>query len=546
MTSINKGLVRPNDLRFDPWETLVVPKFVFVKKAILMLTLIMALAACSSLRGDFIKHESRALPPAYDSDSARYVQSELQAHPGLSGFRLMASNKNALMSRIVLADQAVHSIDLQYYIFQNDATGRLVTEHLIAAADRGAHVRLLLDDINLTDEDRLLDALDAHPNIQVRRFNPFHTRAPSMISKVVQVIFDGSRLNRRMHNKSFIVDNTVAVIGGRNIGDAYFDAGEDTNFRDLDVVAIGPVVAAASRSFDDYWNSDVTYPVKAYRGARATPADLQHLREQLKSDARQFAQSDYAQAADEELPKGPSADRIGRWCWGQAEFVADQPAKIEEQKDIPALRIGPKLKAVMDGANSDILLISPYFIPGESGQKYLVGLAARGVAVSVLTNSLASTDEPAAHAGYSHYRRDLLQGGVRLFELRPAAGGGRQPITARGKSSGVSLHAKAAVIDKRYSFVGSMNMDQRSKLLNTEMGVIVDCPELAAKVTEFFAKATVVTAAYEAKLQNGSGQLQWLSEDQGKPQILSSEPQATRMRRFEVVVLGLLPIEGLL
>jgi cardiolipin synthase C len=510
-----------------------------------VLTLIALLAACSSLRSDFVKKSTVATPPAYDTAASRYVHDEIELHTGQSGFRLLTGSKNALLRRIVLADQAVHTIDLQYYIFNNDATGRLVADHLLAAADRGVRVRLLLDDINLTAEDRLLDALDAHPNIQVRRFNPFHTRAPSVLSKVAQFMVDGSRLNRRMHNKSYIVDNTVAVVGGRNIGDAYFGAGEDTNFRDLDVVAIGPVVTAASLAFDDYWNSDFAYPVKAFRGVRATSADLDGLRKALKHDARQFDASDYAQEANEAMPAGPSADREGHWCWGSAELVADQPQKIEMGEDVPSLRIGPKLKAVMDTATSEVVLISPYFVPGESGENYLVGLARRGVDVRVLTNSLASTDEPAAHAGYSHYRSQLLAGGVHLFELRPAVGG-KQPITDRGKSAGVSLHAKAAVIDGRYSFVGSMNMDQRSKLLNTEMGVIVDCPELATAVMKFFDKATLPGSAYQLDLKSGSQQVEWLSDEKGSNVSQTSEPQATRLRRLEVALLRLLPIDGLL
>ncbi|HEY8009663.1 MAG TPA: phospholipase D family protein [Rudaea sp.] len=517
----------------------------------LVLTLGFVIAGCSSLRTDFVKKPSQAQPAAFDTSSARYVRAELDAHKSLSGFRLLTSSTNALMSRVALADQAAHSIDLQYYIFQNDATGRLVAQHILAAADRGARVRMLLDDINLTDEDRLLDALDAHPNIQVRLFNPFHTRSPSLPSKIAQFVVDGPRLNRRMHNKSFIVDNTVAVIGGRNIGDAYFDAAGDNNFRDLDLVAIGPVVAEASRTFDDYWNSDAAYPVKAFRETRATEADLKQLRVELKQHAREFAQSDYAQAAFEELPHGASAARFGSWFWGPAELVADQPEKVEGGKDRPALRIGPKLKTVIDAASRRVLLISPYFVPGKTGTDYLVSLAKRGLNVSVLTNSLASTDEAAAHSGYARYRRDLLAGGVHLFELRPAPGG-EKPISAGGTSSGVSLHAKAAVVDTRYAFVGSMNMDQRSKLLNTEMGIIVDSPELAAAVAQFFAKATLPASAYRVELQSepghgaGSERMVWYSENAGREEIQTSEPGVTRMRKVEVDLLRLLPIEGLL
>jgi cardiolipin synthase C len=520
-------------------------------RAPLVLMLGIAVAACSSLRSDFVKNPSTALPPTFDTPSARYIGSELADHQNLSGFRLLTSSTNALMSRIALADQARHTIDLQYYIFQNDTTGRLVAQRLLAAADRGIRVRMLLDDIGLEHEDHMLDALNAHPNIQVRLFNPFRTRNPSMPSKIAQFVLEGRRLNRRMHNKSFIVDNVAAVLGGRNIGNGYFDARNDTNFRDLDVVAIGSVVAEASRAFDEYWNSDAAYPVTAFRNTRDTQADLVRVRATLARDARVFAQSDYAQASLEELPNGATADRRGEWFWGAGILLADDPDKIDASGDLSALRIGPKLKLVTDEAKSEVLLISPYFVPGEHGTSYLTELAQRGVAVKVLTNSLASTDEPAAHAGYSRYRNALLSDGVQLYELRPAAGE-KQSATARGTSSGVSLHAKAFVVDRRYVFVGSMNMDPRSKLLNTEMGVMVDCPGLAQAVVQFFDTAASPANAFHVELQptanhlSGRTHVVWLSEKDGATVTYDHEPDATRARRLEVALLRLLPIEGLL
>ena len=461
----------------------------------------------------------------------------------------MSNNNNALMSRIALADHAQHSIDLQDYIFDNDATGRLVAQHLLAAADRGVRVRILLDDINVHNEIDMLDALNAHPNIKVRLFNPFHTRNPSMLSKITQFLFDARRLNHRMHNKSYIVDGNVAIVGGRNIGDGYFDAGSETNFRDLDLIAIGPVVKEASHAFDEYWNSDAAYPVTAFRGKRANGYDLARLRVDLTRDARAFAQSDYAQATLSVLPDGPTADRPGTWFWGSATLVADQPEKIDTTQDQPSLRIGPQIKSMIDQAQQHVLLISPYFVPGESGTRYFTNLAARGISVSALTNSLASTDEPAVHAGYSRYRYALLRGGVQLHELRPTPGA-RQPTTAKGTSSGISLHAKAIVVDEQWVFVGSMNLDQRSKLLNTEMGIIVDSPQLANAVTQFFDTAILPANAYAvvlgAKGTSRAGEMQWQTIDDGKPVTYDRDPEATAKRRLEVWFLKLLPIEGML
>jgi len=509
------------------------------------------MAACSSLRPDYAKHPSSALPPATDTPSARYIAAELSRRGEQSGFRLLTKSTNALMSRIALADHAKHSIDLQYYIFQNDATGRLLAQRLLAAADRGVRVRMLLDDINLKDEGIMLDALDAHENIEVRLFNPFRTREASALSKIGQFLLEGRRLNRRMHNKSFIADTSVAIIGGRNIGDGYFDAGNDTNFRDLDLVAIGPVVQEASRVFDDYWNCDAAYPVTAFGNKRDTQADLAALRVALARDARAFAQSDYAQAALEEVPGGPTADRRGEWFWGPAMLVADEPEKIDAHADVRAFSIGPRLKAMVEAAQTEVIMISPYFVPGEAGTLFLTGTAQRGVSMQVLTNSLASTDEPAVHSGYARYRRQLLEGGVQLHELRPAPGAA-QPATAGGASSGVSLHAKALVVDRRYVFVGSLNMDQRSKLLNTEMGLIVDSTLLAQAVKQFFDSAVMPENAFGVVLQesqesrSGKGKMSWDWSEDGRAMSEQSDPGVSKQRRLQVMVMRLLPIEGLL
>lgn len=509
------------------------------------------LAGCATLRSNYPKNPSSALSPQFDTGMARYVQAELDQHPGKCGFRLLESSTDALMSRVWLIDHARHSIDLQYFIFENDATGRLVAQHLLSAADRGVRVRLLLDDITLKHEERLLDALAADPHIEVRLFNPFRTRAPSWPSKLVQLALEGRRLNRRMHNKSFIVDGVVAVVGGRNIGDEYFDAGHDNNFRDLDLITIGPVVGEAEHAFDEYWNSDAAYPQKAYSGARNGRAELSELRPTLRGEVRAFAQSDYAKAVLEQLPNGATGARPGKWLWGDGRLLADQPQKIDSDGDDPALRIEPKLKPIVEGTQRELLLMSPYFIPSRHGTRFLTGLAARGVAVKVLTNSLASTDEPAAEAGYTHHRLALLEGGVQLYELRPAPGMKERP-TAAGTSSGVSLHAKSIVVDRRFVFIGSMNIDPRSRVLNTEMGVLADCPELAQEVARFFEQGAAPANAFHVQLGIPPGShdpakhLLWSWESDGVPMTANHEPGVRGPRWMEFEAMRLLPIEGLL
>ena len=514
-----------------------------VTRVVLLLCLF--LVACSSLPPNDGKAQTHHLPPAKDTPTAKYAHAEVAKHDGQSGFRLLTLSANALLSRVVLADHAKHSIDLQYYIFANDMTGHLLMQHLLAAADRGVRVRMLIDDNNFDDKDHLFEALNSHPNIDIRLFNPLQTRNPSTLSRAAQFMVEWRRLNRRMHNKSFIVDNTVAVIGGRNIGDPYFDAGSDTHFRDLDVVAIGPVVAQASEAFDTYWNCDAAYPLNQLAKDQASGQRLEAARQTLQHDVRKFAQSDYAQTALDQLPDGPTADRQGEWFWGAAELVADQPEKIDADGDVPALRIGPQLKTMLDGAQHSIIATTPYFIPGEEGTKHLAERVHKGIAIQILTNSLASTDEPAAHAGYVHYRKALAEGGVQLYELKPSSGQD-QPSTALGRSSGISLHAKTIVVDDRQVFIGSLNMDQRSKLLNTEMGVIVDSPDLAKAVTDFFRTATQPSNAYQVTLDPASHQLVWRAEDKSAPVTYRSEPEATVKRRTEVTLLRLLPIDSLL
>ncbi|HZP67948.1 MAG TPA: phospholipase D family protein [Rudaea sp.] len=508
-----------------------------------LLILVALASACSSLRTSYVKPYSAAFAPAHASPTARLVEPKVHGHAGQSGFRLLVNNNDALMSRVVLADRATHSIDLQYYIFDDDATGRLVAQRLLAAADRGVRVRLLVDDLGVGKAESMLEGLDAHPNVEVRLFNPFRTRAPSFISKIGQFVIDGPRLNRRMHNKSFIVDNLVAIVGGRNIGDAYFEDGQTQHFRDLDVIAIGPVVQQSSRAFDTYWNDKAAYPIAAFGSVKRGDGALERVRRSLTERARVLTSSDYAASLIDALPGGANVDRPGQWLWGNAALVADKPQKVDDGDDSNAATIAPTLDAMIGSAQHELLLVSAYFVPGDENTRYFASLAKRGVAVKLLTNSLAATDEPMVHAGYSRYRRQLLEAGVQIYELRPMLPD--QP-SAHGTSSGVSLHAKAIVVDRQRVFVGSMNLDLRSRLLNTEMGVLADSPELAAAIADYFDRASLPRNAFHVELDD-RGRLTWTSEDKkGERIVYRHEPQVSLKRRVEADFLRLLPIDGLL
>jgi putative cardiolipin synthase len=523
------------------------------------LTLVLLLSACASqgIREHYAKPVSTAISPVAESPVAAAVSPVAEVRSAVnneSGFRVLTLSTNGLMSRLALADKAEHTIDLQYYIFANDDTGKLVAQHLLTAADRGVRVRLLVDDITSSDAKPLYDALDAHQNIEVRRFNPFNTHQPNALSRAAQMLLEFRRLNRRMHNKSFIVDNKVAVIGGRNIGDDYFDAGDDHNYRDLDLLAVGPVVQEASRTFDAYWADEAAVPASAFKAAENTEVDLAALRTDLAKHARKFAQSDYVQAAAEELPDGPTADRSGTWFWGPATLVADKPDSIDAGDDRPGLRMAPALSAIIDAAREGVTVISPYFVPSDAEDKEFRDLLGRGVKFRLVTNSLASTDEPAVHVGYAEHRRSLLEAGAEIFELKPFAGR-KQSLTEVGKDSSVGLHAKAFTVDGRYVFVGSMNMDNRSKLINTEMGFVVDSPSLAKAIDDYFNILRQPANAYRVTLSgkddDGDGKgdgsfLRWRTVENGKPVLIKHEPEASAMRRAEVILLHLLPIDGLL
>ncbi len=510
-----------------------------------------ALAACthSDLRPDYSRTPSTMLPAAADAPLAAYAIRLTAKHNGESGVRLISDANEALLARIALADRARHSIDLQYYTFHSDATGELLADHLLAAADRGVRVRVLLDDLHVAGNDKVLLALDGHPHIEIRLFNPFLERKSSMWSMGKQFAGDFSRLNRRMHNKAFIADSSMAIVGGRNIGDEYFDASGNVNFRDLDVLVVGPVVPQIGAAFDTYWNSLQSFPVAAFHHKALSPAEAASIREDVKSNERLFSQSNYAQnlvtRVGDPTRELPASD----WAWGAATYLADDPEKVNPTTSNDGLTIVPAIRAWTDSAQHQLTLINPYFLPGKRGVTYLQTLRDRGVEVHVLTNSLASTDAGDVYNAYASYRPPLLKMGVSLYELKPDAGGGHGGGSHFfGSSSGSSsLHAKAIVVDDSHAFVGSMNLDPRSLDLNTEDGVIIESPVLAKALLAIFADATRPTHSYSLLLDASTGRVYWEAQ-QSDGQVIRYDhaPETTWWRRFKVGLGDLLPIEHLL
>jgi putative cardiolipin synthase len=443
---------------------------------------------------------------------------------------------DAFAARARLAAAAERSIDAQYYMWHDDVTGELLFEALYQAAERGVRVRLLLDDNNTAGMDGTLAALAAHPNIQVRLFNPLILRH----ARWTNYLFDFGRINHRMHNKSFTVDNVATIIGGRNIGDEYFDAGASVQFVDLDLLAVGPIVGAVSSMFDEFWNSASAYPAPMLVGSES-PAraarTLQGAFASARADARALPYLPMLKARPliDEL-----RDHQLQFQWSEARLVADDPAKVFS--DSRNLIMLPQLLKDTGAPRAQFDLVSPYFVLMQEGTRDFEALAHEGVRVRVLTNSLASNDVVAVHAGYARHRRELLAAGIELYELKridPSARG-----RGRGSSAG-SLHAKTLQIDDARLFVGSFNFDPRSVRLNTEMGVVIQNRAMAQELGAFF-DSGLTQRAYQVRLSPDSRRLEWVDTTPQGTQVLATEPGAGLWRRALVKVLSVLPIDWLL
>jgi putative cardiolipin synthase len=450
----------------------------------------------------------------------------------------LADGRDAFAARMRLADVAERSLDVQYYIWHDDLTGTLLFDALRRAADRGVRVRLLLDDNNTTGLTDLLAAMAAHPNIEVRLFNPFAARR----WRPLAYITDFSRLNRRMHNKSFTADNQVTIVGGRNIGDEYFGAGRDVLFFDLDVMAIGPVVNDVSRDFDRYWASDSAYPAERLLprpGASAMPA-LAAAAERVKHSPEASA---YMAAVAEQPFVRKMLERRLTFDWAPTHMVSDDPAKGRGGAPQDEL-LWTRLTRIMKTPEHDLHVISPYFVPEEAGTTHFANLAKQGVKVTILTNSLESTDVPAVHSGYAKWRRSLLEAGVSLLEIKRSDNADSARSTRLGSSSSSALHGKAFSVDRQQAFIGSFNFDPRSARLNTELGFVIDSPAVAGAIADAI-DGRLAARAYHVQLTD-TGTLQWVDQVDGKEVVHDVEPGTTLWQRFGVSLMSLLPIEWLL
>ena len=499
-------------------------------------TLVSACASLPSLDG---RVSSAAYTGTQDTRLGRALATTAAEHPGKSGVHALPRPVDAFAARALLAASAERSIDVQYYIWHGDTVGHLLFEALWQAAERGVRVRMLLDDLNTKGLDATIAALDAHPGIEVRLYNPLVPRSVRLLSFVT----DFGRSNRRMHNKSFTVDNQVAVVGGRNIGNEYFAAGSGVAFIDLDVIVVGAAVPAVSSDFDRYWNSGSAYPAHQLVDDAAGGDELRATFARVRADAESVS---YLAAVRDTPIVGELLGRRLPFEWTTVQLVSDDPAKtLDTAGTQHELLLFPALIRAIGAPETSFDLITPYFVPGDEGTEALAAVARRGVTVRILTNSLAGSDVSAVHAGYAKRRSALLRAGVKLYELKPSAKLADTERSTASSSTSSGLHAKTFAVDRQRLFVGSFNFDPRSARLNTELGLVIDSANLAQRLADAF-DHDVPRLAYEVRLAADGQTLEWIERGPAGELRYTDEPGTGWWKRFKVDILSILPIEWLL
>lgn len=462
----------------------------------------------------------------------RRLVDEIRNHGGKSGIRIINDDLEAFRFRFDLAREAGRSLDLQYYYWKSDVTGKLLAREILAAADRGVRVRLMLDDINSMGLDSTYLALNTHPKIEVRLFNPSRSRT-SPTRRGIELAVRYFSATRRMHNKCWIADGRVAIVGGRNVGDAYFGAATGASFSDTDIVLAGRAVADAVQIFDSYWNCDATLPITSLHRMRR--GKLAKLRYRLAQHSASYHATSYIQHTGQRF-KDSMIQELQNLEWiAKAEVIADPPEKAQAGK--ADHWIAGRIFGLMSGAQQELLLSSPYFIPGPDGLSLLLNLQRRSVTTHILTNSLAATDVMMVHSAYAKYRLALVENGIALFEQKSRIG--RTKISLFGSRT-ASLHTKACVADRRVAFVGSFNLDPRSKSINTEMGIVFESNSIANQLAELL--QAQMQGSYRLATRNG--RIVWLEDEGAKPTMHITEPHSPLTRRIGAWLAGLLPIES--
>jgi len=509
------------------------------------LILLILISGCASLPQDFDRPVSYAYIDTDDTTLGKSRRNEINAHKYESGFLLLGNGLDAFVARAVLASRAERSIDVQYFLYHNDLVAKLFTDQLIKAADRGVRIRILLDDMGMGGRDLGAAALDNYPNIEVRLLNPFIRGG----SRSLQFLTRYSSSTRRMHNKSFTVDNQATILGGRNIGNEYFDADPDFAFSDLDVLCIGPVVKDVSDEFDLYWNSELAYPASVLIDTPPTLEEIQQKRKELSDFVAEQNDSPYLEALrNSNLSKTIRKEQV-TYQWGKYEVIYDLPEKLLQDKKETEYHLSKKLEPYIEQIKEELIIFSPYFVPGKTGVANLTSFSKRGVRVRVLTNSLASNNHAIVHSGYSKYRKDLLREGIELYELNKKIG--RQEKKENKRSEGAAktgLHAKSFVFDRSRVFIGSLNLDPVALYNNTEIGVVITQDDIAERMGDWFDE-NIEKIAFRLELvtdQNGMEKILWHGIEDGKEVTFTKEPHTGFWTRFGVGFMSIFPIDSFL
>jgi putative cardiolipin synthase len=495
--------------------------------------LILLVTGCASLPTDYPRTTSTAFQEHETTVMGKQFAEAAAQHPGNSGFNILRYGSNAFTARIAMTRLAEKTLDVQYYIWEPDETGRILAEHLVRAADRGVRVRLLVDDMNVAGRDAAIASLNAHPNIEIRIFNPFANRRNSMFDFMT----DFGRVNHRMHNKIIVMDNSFAIVGGRNIGDHYFAVNPETNFRDLDIGAAGPIVREISNVFDRFWNGNWAVPIDALVDRPYTDEDLQRTVTNLRN---MIAEGDYPYSVDDDVAVFVDNLKTIRenLIWAPGRIVWDDPSSIEVEGEASVMveALFNKLQSLQQ----ELTIESAYFVVGDRGVEAVKQLVDRGVKVRILTNSLASNDVVAAHAGHAEYREQLLAAGAEIYEIRPDSGVIRKNWSG---DSNAGLHTKALVFDRESVFIGSFNLDPRSANINTEAGLYVQSTELAELVLAYMDEGVRPENSYQVLLDE-DGDLYWVTEDEGVEVRHDKEPETTFGQRFTSGFIKMLPVQS--
>ncbi|MEN8729475.1 MAG: phospholipase D family protein [Desulfuromonadales bacterium] len=498
------------------------------------------LAGCATtLPVDYDRIPSVAFENPEQAELGRFFQPEIVSHPGKSGVILVPTGEWGFRTRAGLSNQAEKTIDVQYYIWEVDTAGIILAERILRAADRGVRVRMLLDHFTTKETDFKFSRMAYHPNIEIRLFNPFANRG----FRFLEFLFSLERLNHRMHNKAFIVDNAIAIVGGRNIGNNYFGIDAANNFRDLDLAMVGPVVQDVSKSFDQFWNSEFSVPISAVIEEKLSEQEFQEQKSNVYRWVEEIEDYPYPIDTTSDVVMTRLEEFRGNFIWAPVKILYDEPDKLETDEE----EVADQLIRLGRAKDREVIIEAAYVVPGPEGVERARSNKEKGIRQRLLTNSLATNDVAAAHAGYAKYRRALIRNGLELYELRPDASSVKRNWSLLAGRSKASLHTKVFVVDRELVVIGSFNVDPRSIALNTEIVILVESPELAAQVLEYMDEGVQPENSYRVILETdaeaNTERLVWITETEGEEVRYYSDPGVSFWRRMSTWFIGLFPIE---